>query len=84
MKSNKYYFIFILKIGGLLAIYFSSIHHHTRPISANLAECAAHDINYDPSHRSPLAFEECMSHMHVYSTRRTRAEVFFTLHNGWE
>ena len=82
IEFNNHCFIFILNIGGLSAIYFSSIHHHTWPIPANLAVCAAYDINYDPLCWPPLAFEECMSHVHIYSTRWARAEIFFTLHDG--
>ena len=63
---------FILNSGGLSAIYLSSIHHCTRPIPADLAVCATLNVNYNPLHRPPLASEECMSHMHVYSTRQAR------------
>ena len=81
---NKHRFIFILNTGGLSAIYFLSIHHCTQPIPADLAVCAAHDVSYNSSHRSPLASEECMSHVHIYSARWARTEIFFTLHNGWQ
>ena len=84
IKPNKHCFIFILNVGGLSAIYFSPIHHRPRPIPADLAVCAAHDVNYDSSRSPPLAFEERMSRVHIYSTRRARIAIFFTLHNGWQ
>ena len=72
IELNEHCFIFILNSGGLSAIYLSSIHHRTRPIPADLVVCATLNVNYDPLHRPPLAFEECMSRMHVYSTRQAR------------
>lgn len=84
IKSNKRCFIFILDIGGLSAICFSSTHHCTRSIPTNLTVCVGYDVNYNPLHRIPLAFEECMSCMHIYTTRRARTQILFTLHYGWQ